>query len=225
MRQFIKALFVLSCVMGVFTGMGCQSPFGCLSCAQRIQLFNGRDFSGWTLYGEDEGVDLDHVWSVEDRVIYCAGQPRGYMRTKKEYGNYHLHVEWRWPEKPANGGVLVHCTGPNKIWPKCIEAQLNAGKAGDIVLIGNTGITVNGADKQDPTKPYVLIPKQQVISEKPVGQWNTFDIVCAGDTIRYVVNGVLQNQGTKASDTRGAICLTGEGSPIEYRNITLESIN
>ncbi len=225
MGRSLRNAFVLSCIVVVLTSTGCQSPFGCQSCNRKTELFNGRDFSGWTLWGEDEAVDLNHVWSVEDGVIYCAGQPRGYMRTKKQYGNYRLHVEWRWPQEPANGGILLHCTGPNKIWPKCIEAQLNAGKAGDIVLIGDIGITVGGEDKRDSSKPYVLIGKQQVVSEKPVGQWNTFDIVCDGDTIRYTVNGVLQNQGTRASDTRGTICLTGEGSPIEYRNITLERID
>ena len=44
-----------------------------------------------------------------------------------------LKLEWRWPtdKEPGKGGVLIHITGENKIWPKSLEAQLNAGDAGD----------------------------------------------------------------------------------------------
>ncbi|MHC4062585.1 MAG: family 16 glycoside hydrolase, partial [Planctomycetota bacterium] len=39
------------------------------------------------------------------------------------------------------------------------------------------------------------------------------------------VNGVLQNEGTKATDTSGKICLQSEGSPIEFRNIYIEHLD
>jgi len=40
-----------------------------------------------------------------------------------------------------------------------------------------------------------------------------------------VVNGVLQNKGTKATDTSGWICLQSEGSQIEFRNIYVKPID
>ena len=62
-------------------------------------------------------------------------------------------------------------------------------------------------------------------SEKPPGQWNTYEISCKADTIRCYVNGVLQNEGTGATDTAGWICLQSEGGPIEFRNIYIEPLD
>jgi hypothetical protein len=38
------------------------------------------------------------------------------------------------------------------------------------------------------------------------------------------VNGVLVNHATKVSQTKGAIALQSEGTPIEFRNIKLRKI-
>ena len=138
--------------------------------------------------------------------------------TEKDYSNYKLHLEWRWAEKPTNSGVLLHTSGPDKVWPKCIESQLQSGNAGDFVLIGGTGIKVDGKLNQN-TNKIIKVIKKQDSSEKPAGQWNSYDITCQGDTIINVVNGVLQNTGTNATVSSGKICLQSEGSPIEFRNI------
>lgn len=45
-----------------------------------------------------------------------------------------------------------------------------------------------------------------------------------GDTVRSVVNGVEQNDGTNATPASGYIALQSEGSPIEFRNIYIESL-
>ena len=61
-------------------------------------------------------------------------------------------------------------------------------------------------------------------NEKPVGEWNSYDIVCDGKTVTLFVNGLLQNKGTEANPWHGPICLQSEGSPIEFRNIYLGPI-
>src|SRR5262245_45930676 len=38
--------------------------------------------------------------------------------------------------------------------------------------------------------------------EKPVGEWNTLECVCAGDTITNILNGQVVNKGTKSSHTK-----------------------
>jgi len=146
------------------------------------------------------------------------------MRTESAYSDYKLHLEWRWAEKPTNSGVLLHMTGPDKVWPHSIECQLMHENAGDFWLIGGAAITVDGkriSSSEGPSRA----PKKHESSEKPAGQWNSYDIYCRGDTVRCYVNGVLQNEGTNASDTSGKICLQSEGSPIEFRNIYIESLN
>ena len=201
---------------------GCQ---GGLVGAKKVTLWNGKDFTGWKLHLADDTVNVDEVWSVKNGVIHCAGQPNGYMRTKRKFSNYRLHLEWRWPEEPTNSGVLLHASGPDQVWPKCIECQLKANSAGDLVLIGGTGITVDGQNRQNVEKQFVVIPKKESSAEKPAGQWNTYEIDCLKDTIRCSVNGVLQNEGTQATTTAGWICLQSEGSPIEFRNLYIEPLN
>ena len=194
----------------------------CTGCAQKTVLFNGKDFTGWKLHVDDENVNVDDVWSVKEGVIHCVGKPRGYMRTLAEYSNYRLHVEWRWTAEPTNSGVLLHASGEDKVWPRCIEAQLKAGNAGDFVLIGHTGVTVGGKKYQDDEKMYVVVAKKFESTEKAPGKWNEYDIYCEGDSILVCVNGKIQNAARKATDTKGWICLQSEGSPIEFRNIYIK---
>jgi hypothetical protein len=223
MRQFagrLLILFVLVVFLLVLTG--CQGVFG---PQRKVTLWNGKNFAGWKFYVPNETVDVNEIWTVKNGVVCCSGNPNGYMRTKRKYENYRLHLEWRWAGEPANSGVLLHISGPDKLWPRCIESQLQASNAGDLVIIGGTGITVDGQDKQDVEKPYVIIPKKEQSSENPAGQWNTYEIYCERDTIRCFVNGMLQNEGTKATDTCGWIGLQSEGAPIEFRNIYVELLD
>ena len=192
MKKVAGHLLVWSIVVVSLTALtGCE---GGLFGSKKITLWNGKDFSGWTLYLPDDTVSVDDVWSVKDGVIHCAGQPNGYMRTQRRFGNYRLHLEWRWPEKPTNSGVLLHASGPDQVWPKCIECQLKSGNAGDFVLINGPGITVDGEDKQDLDKQFVVAAKKAQSSEKPAGEWNTYEIYCLKRTIKCYVNGVLQNE-------------------------------
>jgi len=224
MRQVSRMLFTLGITAILFSTLaGCQQ--GTTEPGQKVMLWNGKDFSGWKLYVADKDINVNDIWSVKDGVVYCAGKPNGYMRTKAKYADYRLHVEWRWPDEPTNSGVLLHASGEDQVWPKCIECQLKSGNAGDFVLIGGPGITVDGKDMQNVEKQFVVSPKKQQSSEKPAGQWNTYEIYCEKDTIRCYVNGVLQNEGTAASLTAGWICLQSEGSPIEFRNIYIEPLD
>jgi hypothetical protein len=140
------------------------------------------------------------------------------MRTKETYSDYKLHVEWRWPSVATNSGVFVHGQSPDAIWLKCVECQLKAGNAGDFVCM-------NGADMNERTdKSNVVVNKLAASSEKPVGEWNTMEVVCKGNTIEVLVNGILQNKGTNVSVSKGSICLQSEGKDIEFRNVFLKKL-
>jgi hypothetical protein len=204
----------------VFAGMSML----CTGCAQKTMLFNGKDLTGWKLHVDDKNVNVDDVWSVKDGVVHCAGKPNGYMRTTSTYSNYRLHVEWRWVDEPTNSGVLLHASGEDKVWPRCIESQLKAGSAGDFVLIGHTGITAKGVQHQDDNKMFVSIPKMLDSTEKKPGEWNKYDIYCDDDKIMVCVNGKVQNIGKDATDREGWICLQSEGSAIEFRNVYIQPI-
>lgn len=210
MRQFFKAL--------------CIAAIGLMlaGCGQKIALFNGQNLDGWKPYLQDSSVDAAKVWSVKDNILRCEGKPNGYLRTVESYRNYRLHLEWRWAETPANSGILLHIVGQDQIWPQCIEAQLQHLNAGDLVTIQKgSRIAVNGVLHQPEDANYKIIPKQLSSSEKPAGQWNSYDIVCENGRINLYVNGACQNSGMDAQPSAGYIGLQSEGSPIEFRNIYL----
>jgi hypothetical protein len=213
--------------------------------AKTIELFNGKDLSGWTQTVRAGDAADPGTWTVAEGVIKCSGKPAGYIRTEGSYKNYKLTVEWRWsgPDLPPNAqgqprlrnsGVLVHISGPDTVWPKSIEAQLQQTNAGDIYDIGSVGfaellvvrekaVAAAGADAEAVKRAQAQrrVPKAGASSEKPVGEWNTYEITCSGDTMTLVVNGVQQNRATKIGATEGHIALQSEGAPLEFRNVKL----
>ncbi len=189
---------------------------------EKTVLFNGTDFTGWKLFLSDAAADVAKTWSVNEGLLRCEGKPSGYMRTETPYADYHLHVEWRWPAKPGNNGVLVHMTGDDKVWPKSLECQLQSGSAGDFWVIG--GVETAQHAKGDSRVRGRRTIKLHDSSENEPGQWNAYDIICKDDWVVVLVNGKLQNVATKCSERGGKICLQSEGAVIEYRNIWIEPV-
>lgn len=186
--------------------------------AQDVKLFNGKNLKNWTFHLRDPKVNPENVFTVKDGVINIKGDPFGYMRTKKSYSDYRLHVEWRYPGEASNSGVFVHGQEPDTIWLKCVECQLKSGNAGDFVCM-------NGADMDErKDKTVRVVPKLAPSSEKAVGEWNTMEVTCRGNSIEVIVNGVLQNKGTNVNPSSGFICLQSEGKTIEFRNVFLTKL-
>jgi hypothetical protein len=185
---------------------------------EKIKLFNGKDLNNWVFKLKDPAVDPATVFTVQKKVIHISGNPFGYMRTKEVFSDYKLNVEWRWPKEATNSGVFVHGQEPDAIWLKCVECQLKAGNAGDFVCM-------NGADMNERTdKSSVVVNKIAASSEKPVGEWNTMEVVCRGNSIEVFVNGVLQNKGTNVNVSSGFICLQSEGKDLEFKNVFLTKL-
>lgn len=223
MRTTHKAGIWMAALISLTFLAGCRSTAGDNAPSGKVVLWNGENFAAWERIVADPNVDVNTVWTIRDGVLCCTGKPNGYIRTRDRYHNYHLHVEWRWPETPTNSGVLLHMSGRDTVWPPCIECQLKSGSAGDIVLMNGTGIAIDGVSQKNPAKQFVVVAKNSPTSELPVGQWNSYDIYCQGASIRCLVNGVLQNEGADASVTAGWIGLQSEGGPIEFRNVYLEA--
>jgi hypothetical protein len=193
-----------------------------------IKLFNGKDFTGWKIFLDPKkNADPAKIFTVKDGVIHCQGTVNGYMITDKDYENYVLKVQWRWGEgkvgKGRNSGVFVHVVGPDKIWPKAVEAQLMADHAGDFWLVDNFKLTVD-PKRQDPkVNRHYFRMKDGV--EKSLGEWNQYEITCKGDTVKLVINGQAVNEGTGAELTKGKILLQSEGAEIHFREVLLKPLN
>ena len=181
----------------------------------KTELFNGNNLNGWTcVLDQESNVPTNEVYGIKDGNIHIVGNPFGYMRTAEKYGNYKLHVEWRWVGEGTNSGIFLHVQDGDKLWPNAIECQLCNGKAGDFVMLGGSKIKEIECVGEFPIKD------RNGDFEKPVGEWNTAEIVCEGTSITVYINGGLQNQCT-GENSEGYIALQSEGGPIEFRNVYL----
>jgi hypothetical protein len=197
-----------------------------VSCSDKKEmLFNGENLEGWTIYVNDSIINPGDFFYAKDGMIETVGVPVGYLRTVKEYSDYKLHIEWRYPEEPTNSGVFVHTNGADLIWPGHYQAQLKHLNAGDFIVHGvGMSATLRDTVYTSSAENKPLIPKINPTNEKPAGEWNSYDIVCLGNTIEISVNGLLQNTATNCSVTRGGIGLQAEGSKIQFRNLWIEPL-
>jgi len=189
--------------------------------SHHIELFNGKDFNGWTFCLQSNAAPTA-IWSVTNGVMHCTGRPYGYVRTEQAWRDYKLTVEWRFVRvgpKADNTGVFVHVQPPDQVWPKCIEAQGQNHRQGDLILMG--GVTCEGHD----TPQTRHVKMQGAMNEQPVGEWNTYEIICAADTLKVSVNGRLLNEAAACSVTSGAIALQSEGGEYEVRKICLDPLS
>jgi len=187
---------------------------------EEVVLFDGSSLDAWTCH-LPEGAALSDVWSIQDGVLACKGQPIGYLRTKERFDSFHLSLEWRFdPAKGAgNSGVLLRVVGEDKVWPRSIEAQLHSGNAGDIWNIDAFAMAADPA-RTDGRRT----ERAQPASEKPLGEWNRYDILLDGPRLELRVNGVLQNTADWCEELPGFIALQSEGAAIEFRDVRLRPI-
>ena len=187
---------------------------------ERVELFNGKDLSGWTFFMRDN-ADPAKTWSVADGVIHCTGQPVGYLRTEKDYRDFKLTAEWRFVKvapRADNGGILVHLQLPDKLWPPCVQCQGKHDAVGDLFLMGGAESKEHQGKNQN-----TALPKKES-NEKPVGEWNTCELVCAGDSVKAYVNGKQLNESTACTVTSGKIGFQCEGAEFEVRKVFLEPL-
>ncbi len=178
-------------------------------------LFNGKDLSSWVFFIKDQSVDPASVFVVKDAAIRISGNPAGYMRTREQFSDYKLHLEWRWPVEVTNSGVLIHAQEPDVLWPQCFEVQLKDNASGDLVCVGGTGMNELKEANSN------TLSKMEESTELPVGEWNTMEVICKGNVMEIYINGTLQNKGTGLSVSKGSICLQSNGKDIEFRNVYL----
>ncbi len=181
----------------------------------QVALFDGKGLDAWTFFLNDNGK-MEDVWSISEGVLICKGNPVGYIRTKQDYTNYVLKLEWRFnpvTKKAGNSGVLLRMIGPDKVWPKSVEAQLHSENAGDFWNIENYVMTADAARTKGRNT------KKTHMAERPVGEWNEYEIIVSGGEIVLKVNGEELNRATGVEQNAGKICLQSEGAEIHFRNI------
>jgi hypothetical protein len=188
--------------------------------AGRVELFNGKDLSGWAFCLQSNAGPAN-TFTVNGGVIHCTGRPNGYMRTEKNYQDYRLTVEWRFVKvapKADNTGIFLHITPPDGVWPTCFECQGQHNHQGDLRLNGNA--TCKGHEPATDRG----IPTSIASNENPVGEWNKLLAECSGRSIKLFINGKLMNGISDCSVSSGAIGIQSEGGEIEVRQMFLEPL-
>jgi hypothetical protein len=215
-------------------------------------LFNGRDFSGWKVPEGDGGH-----WKVIDGVIdYDAeSEARGdkSLWFVREFGDFVLRVDWRIKETPyVNPNVpyiLPDGTHARDIHGKEMRLALPDSDSG-IYLRGSGKNQVNiwcwpiGSGEfygyrmdrsQPPEVRAAVTPRTQ--ADKPVGEWNRFEITVRGDRVTVVLNGikVIDNAQLPGMAPRGPVGLQHHGgkrdgqwnsppSLLQFKNIFIKEL-
>jgi hypothetical protein len=191
-------------------------------------LFNGKDLSHWT----DVNTSPD-TWSVKDGLLVCSGQPIGVMRSKKQYENFILVIEWRHMEAGGNSGVFLWSDanpGGNRL-PMGMEVQMlelewpNIHRRADGTpnhpgyvsgeLFGAGGMTAT------PENPRGSRSMSYEMRCKGKGEWNQYVIVAVDGTVKLSINGKFVNGIREASTRKGYLCLESEGAEIHFRRIEI----
>ena len=187
-----------------------------------LVLFDGKDNSQWT----------DSTWVVRDGLLITEGDKS--PRTRREFGSFQLHIEWRGPanfEGPwgnrGNNGVLLHGLYEVQIFDSFNEPIYPDGQCA--ALYGQTPPLVN-------------------VTRRP-GEWQSFDIVfrapkfTAGKMTELpratvfhnnvlvhhneVIHGAIGHRvlpdPTRAV-AKGPILLGGHGCPVAFRNIWIRPL-
>lgn len=214
----------------LFTCLALLSP---LSAQEEVpqwkSLFNGTDLSEWV----DVNTSPD-TWKAKDGLLVCTGKPIGVMRSKKQYENFILHIEWRHMVAGGNSGVFVWSEGTvpkEKRLPKGMEVQMlelewpklnpkRDGTPNDIGYISGELFGANGLTAV-PANPRGNRSKSLELRCKGKGEWNTYQVVCVDGTVKLSINGKFVNSISQSSVRKGYLCLEAEGSEIHFRNIKI----
>jgi hypothetical protein len=200
--------------------------------AKAITLFDGSSLDAWDFHLVDPDVTMADVWSIEDGVLVCKGEPLGYLHTKEDFKNYRLTLDWRWApgKKPGNSGVLLRATGkPIGFMPKCVEAQLKSGSAGDIWAFRGFQLAETKDRwreiKANPNLGDFFGPAAMENRENEPGEWNTYQIMLKDDKLVVKVNGEVVNRVSGCDVVAGKIGLQSEGAEIHFRNVKITPLD
>ena len=240
-RFLLAILGVLSCLTALcLTATRAEGP------SKLPRAFLDGEGPGWkALEGEDfANVNCEaDTWNWKDGFAHCTGKPVGVTRTKKQYTNFELVVEWQHLRSGGNSGVFVwvpekslKALEPGKL-PHGIEVQVldhgyaesyekRTGKVpdwfttnGDVFAVGDSQMTPFPPLSPNGNRSF---PSKNM--SKGVGAWNHYYIRAINGEVRLWVNGEEVSGGTACKPSSGYLCLESEGSPVEFRNLRIREL-
>jgi hypothetical protein len=212
-------------------------------------LFDGKTTEGWRNYGKET---FTGGWIIEEEALKCQGSDRSEVDTEadaeeggdilfnKKFSNFHLKLEWKISEAGNSGIFYLGRETPefDFIWKTAPEMQVLDNDKHPDARLGLDGNRQAGS-------LYDLIPaKPQNV--KPVGEWNSVEIICFKGTVVHKQNGetVLEyklwtpewnelvaeskfpslNENWANVPTEGYIGLQDHDDEVWFRNIKIKEL-
>lgn len=202
-----------------------------------VPLFDGKTTAGWHTYGK---TTVGNGWKVTDGAIHLDPSAKqndgGDLVTDKEYGNFHLKIDWKVAPK-ANSGILFHIHED----PSKYNQTYSTGP--EMQVLDNDGHPDGKITKHRAGDLYDLV---QSTSEpvKPVGEWNTSEIISNKGKLEFFLNGVKTVSTTQFDENwraliagskfakwegfgsyqTGKISLQDHGDEVWFRNILIKEL-
>lgn len=201
-------------------------------------LFDGKTTKGWHTYGKST---VGTAWKVEDGTLHfdpsaTANGQGGDIVTDKEYANFHLKLEWKVAPK-SNSGIIFYIHEDPEKYKNTYETGL------EMQVLDNDGHPDGKISKHRAGNLYDLI-KSDIEPVKPVGEWNTAEIISDNGQLTFKLNGVIVVKTTLWDDNwksliagskfaswksfgtfkTGKIALQDHGENVWYRNIVIKEL-
>jgi Domain of Unknown Function (DUF1080) len=225
-----------------------------------ISLFNSKNFDGWYTFLPSTGKNVDpkKVFKMENGMIHILDIPVtaekqefGYLASEKEFSHCRIRAEFKWgvkrfpprEEDKRDSGLLYYFTGPDRVWPRSFELQIQETDVGDLWILEGGRITTKIETEGYPM--YVLSGPQRTQSRGRIikfgdfedrNAWNTVEVILDGDRITQLVNGraVMRAWDMKQVSltdptqylpvSSGRIMLQAEGAEIWFRNVQMKPL-
>ncbi|MCC9607754.1 DUF1080 domain-containing protein [Blastopirellula sp. JC732] len=185
-------------------------------------LFNGKDLDGW--------IGAVNGYFVEDGAIVCNPKKGGNLYYGKEFDNFDLKFEFKL-EPGANNGLAIRSPVEGNSAYNGIELQVLDTE--DERYKGIKPYQAHGS-------VYGVVPAKRGFL-KPVGEWNTQEVIADGYHIKVILNGetIVDANIEEASkdgtldgqkhpgllNKKGHIGFLGHGTKVEFRNIRIKSLD
>ena len=176
--------------------------------AKWIDLFNGKDMTGWRMAGKGN-------FTVEDGALVTHGGMGMLWYEGRKFRNFTLQVEWKANHKCNNSGVFVR-------FPE---------KSDDPWYAVNNGYEIQIDDCAEKGlmfqtgSIYSFHPATKVAS-RPAGEWNVFEITVVGQRYTVKLNGEKVNEFEGARGTEGYVGLQNHDliSRVSFRRVRVKEI-
>jgi hypothetical protein len=187
-----------------------------------IDLFNGRDLTGWVQRGGKA------EYRVEDAMIVGAtrpNQPNSFLCTEKDYADFVLEIEFK-PDPEVNSGVQFRSES---------RADYQDGRVhGYQAEIDTTPRAWTGGIYDEGRRGWLVPLKGNPDAQAAFkhNDWNHFRIEAVGNHLRTWINGVPAAELYDGMTARGFIALQVHGVGnrqdellIRFRNIRLKPVH